>query len=178
MSTLKKHQHYVWQYYLKPWTTDNKINCLRKGKNFNTSLKNIAQERFFYRVEELGVNEIRFFKNLIENSIKYNESDRAEIVIRYETEAEQNYIFVQDNGIGIEKKYSENIFQMFSRLHTHQEYEGSGLGLAICKKIVDEFEGSISFESEIGVGTQFKIEIPNSLLISDKKLAKANMSMV
>jgi signal transduction histidine kinase len=49
-------------------------------------------------------------------------------------------------------------------LHTYSEYEGTGLGLATCKKIVDEFEGSIDMTSEVGTGTIFKIELPDHLI--------------
>ena len=53
---------------------------------------------------------------------------------------------------------------MFNRLHNQNQYEGTGLGLAVCKKIVDDFEGTISIESETGEGTTFIIKLPNHLV--------------
>ena len=104
------------------------------------------------------------FKNLIENGIKYNESPHPTIKI-YATKGQEGYtLCFEDNGIGIEAEYYDRIFQMFTRLHTHDKYEGTGLGLATCKKIVDEFGGKIGLESELGVKTVFSIELPLELI--------------
>ena len=105
------------------------------------------------------------FKNLIENGIKYNQSEFPTIKI-YCTEniIGRKTICIEDNGIGIEQEYFDKIFIMFNRLHTKNEYEGTGLGLATCKKIVDEFEGKISITSEVNQGTIFKIELPHQLI--------------
>ncbi len=105
------------------------------------------------------------FKNIIENGIKYNQSENPNIkVYCTNNSAGIKSIYIEDNGIGIEKEYFDKIFLMFNRLHTKKEYEGTGLGLATCKKIVDEFEGSISISSEINKGTTFKIELPKLLI--------------
>jgi len=102
-------------------------------------------------------------KNLIENGVKYNESAQPAINIYYAEAAQKKTLCIEDNGIGIEEEFFDKIFQMFTRLHNHSEYEGSGLGLATCKKIVEEFEGKISCESQVANGTVFTIALPSHL---------------
>lgn len=104
------------------------------------------------------------FQNLIQNSINYNQSDIPTIKIYTTHHADFLSVFVEDNGIGIPKEYQDEIFVMFSRLHTKNEYEGSGLGLAICKKIIDHLNGEILIESEIDKGSIFEIRIPSDLI--------------
>ena len=113
------------------------------------------------------------FKNIIENGIKYNQSENPTIKIYCTSNSTGiKSIYIEDNGIGIEEEYFDKIFLMFNRLHTKKEYEGTGLGLATCKKIVDEFEGNISISSEINKGTTFKIELPKKLIHHPAKMDK------
>ena len=101
------------------------------------------------------------FTNLINNGLKYNEAPFPRIKIDiHKTESNTISIQVSDNGIGIAPEYQEQIFEMFKRLHTHDEYEGTGLGLAVCKKVLDRLGGNISVKSERGRGSNFIIEIP------------------
>ncbi len=112
------------------------------------------------------------FYNLIHNSLKYSKKDITP-VIRIYTEASQavdkgspetknkySRIFISDNGIGFEQVFSEQIFDMFKRLHNQNEYEGTGIGLALCKKIVEEHNGFISAKSAVGEGSTFVISLP------------------
>jgi signal transduction histidine kinase len=69
-------------------------------------------------------------------------------------------ITVQDNGIGFDDKYAEDIFRVFKRLHSYQEFEGTGVGLSICKKIVEKHNGFIKAESKIDTGSTFIIGLP------------------
>ncbi|MGK0364157.1 MAG: signal transduction histidine kinase [Saprospiraceae bacterium] len=107
------------------------------------------------------------FQNLIENSIKYNESDKPSIKIHTEEKGEFVSIYFEDNGIGIPEEYQEKIFGMFSRLHNQGEYEGSGLGLSTCKKIVEKLNGEIIVESTVGEGSIFEIVLPQSIIVSE-----------
>jgi len=69
-----------------------------------------------------------------------------------------------DNGLGIENKYKDEIFQMFSRLHTSNKYEGTGLGLSICHKIMIQHQGKIILkESTFGKGSTFEMAWPVEL---------------
>ncbi len=105
------------------------------------------------------------FQNLIENGIKYNDS-AIPIIKVYATESpEFTSIFFEDNGIGIAEEYHDRIFIMFSRLHTHAEYEGSGLGLSICKKIINNLNGDILLHGEEGKGSTFELRLPHDIIV-------------
>jgi signal transduction histidine kinase len=67
---------------------------------------------------------------------------------------------VEDNGIGFDQKYAEEIFEMFRRIHPGKEYEGTGIGLALCKKIVEKHGGFISAKSKVNQGSVFTISLP------------------
>ena len=68
---------------------------------------------------------------------------------------------VTDNGIGIEPAYAEQIFGLFKRLHSVEEYPGSGMGLAICQRIVEQYGGRIWLEqSRPGEGSMFCFMFP------------------
>jgi light-regulated signal transduction histidine kinase (bacteriophytochrome) len=111
------------------------------------------------------------FYNLISNALKYSKKNVSPVVnIKSESQQpsqdtkkpEQKYcrIYIQDNGIGFDQKYSEEIFGMFKRLHLNTEYEGTGIGLALCKKIVEEHNGFISAKSKVNEGSTFIISLP------------------
>ncbi len=121
------------------------------------------------------------FSNLISNALKYSRKQVSPIIrIRSESspdtgsyglngnngingkEAETRYcrIHVEDNGIGFDQKYAEQIFDMFRRLHPSPDYEGTGIGLAICKKIVEKHEGFISALGRPDEGASFIVSLP------------------
>jgi len=106
-------------------------------------------------------NMVQLFQNLIANAIKFKRNDTDPIIEIDYIEQNKNYvIFVKDNGIGIDKKYQEEIFQVFTRLHSHEKYDGTGIGLATCKKIVKNLHGKIWAESNKNEGTTFYISLP------------------
>lgn len=100
------------------------------------------------------------FQNLIGNAIKFHSDRPPKIYVRAKKRDGVWVFSVADNGIGIERKFAERIFQMFQRLHERGRYEGSGIGLAISKKIVERHGGKIWFESSPGLGTTFYFTIP------------------
>jgi hypothetical protein len=79
----KKRQHYVWKYYLKPWTNDDKIWCRRKGSVFNPSLENIAQEKYFYAAKPLNAIEIKLASSFIERTPSENHPLLIKMLAQY-----------------------------------------------------------------------------------------------
>ncbi|MGZ7120285.1 MAG: sensor histidine kinase, partial [Methanobacterium sp.] len=105
----------------------------------------------------------RVFQNLISNALKFRkEGIQPRIHISAKKDIINNeYAFsVQDNGIGMEKQYSDHIFEVFKRLHPIGEYDGTGIGLAIVKRIMERHGGRIWVESEFGVGSTFYFTVP------------------
>lgn len=100
-------------------------------------------------------------QNLLTNAVKYN--DKEEGIIKINCVPEDGYFKfrVSDNGIGIDKKYFDKIFQIFQTLAPRDKSETAGVGLAIVKKIVENYGGSIWLESEVGSGTTFYFTLPN-----------------
>jgi len=72
---------------------------------------------------------------------------------------------IKDNGIGFDEKYVANVFSLFERLNTKDEYEGTGIGLAIAKKIIDKHDGLITAKSKEYEGAEFIIVLPVSQAI-------------
>jgi|GEM_PF-3276551 len=98
------------------------------------------------------------FLNLISNAIKYsskNKDDNPKIDIGYTSDNEFHRFYIKDNGIGIDPKYHQKIFNAFSRLHSESEYSGTGIGLSIVKRVIEEHGGNIWIESEEGKGATF-----------------------
>lgn len=111
------------------------------------------------------------FHNLIGNALKYARNDIRPVVkitsevstqLNGRADGEPRYcrIYVNDNGIGFDQKYAEEIFGMFKRLHHNSEFQGTGIGLALCKKIVEQHRGYISARSKINEGSTFTISLP------------------
>jgi len=93
------------------------------------------------------------FQNLISNAVKFIDKDKGSIIIDVE-DLQSHYKFsIQDNGIGIDKKFHHKIFKIFHSLKKSED--SSGIGLSIVKKIVDLHEGEIWLDSEPNIGTTF-----------------------
>jgi signal transduction histidine kinase len=98
--------------------------------------------------------------NLLSNAWKFV---RFGIIPRIQISAQNGpmvRICIQDNGIGIDPRFHEQIFKIFERLHPKETYAGTGIGLAIVKKGVQRMGGRVGVESEPGKGSMFWIELP------------------
>lgn len=101
------------------------------------------------------------FQNLISNGIKFHIKGHPPHIHIACNSLPEHFLFeIKDNGIGIEKKNFEKIFDIFTKLNIYSKYEGTGIGLAHCKKIVDLHQGKIWLESTQGEGTTFYIKLP------------------
>ncbi|MEO0378002.1 MAG: ATP-binding protein [Cyanobacteria bacterium P01_A01_bin.17] len=103
----------------------------------------------------------QIFQNLINNALKYRREDiPPKIDVTGQSQAGRCRFAVRDNGVGIEAQYQDQIFELFTRLHTWSQCEGSGLGLGLCQKAVSYLGGQIWVESVPGEGSTFYFEIP------------------
>jgi signal transduction histidine kinase len=104
----------------------------------------------------------RVMDNLLSNAVKFmgDTDDRKIELICRKNDKSHVQICVKDNGIGIDRKYHETIFEIFQRLDVDKNVKGTGVGLALVKKAVETFGGRIWVESEIGNGAEFWVELP------------------
>lgn len=114
------------------------------------------------------------FLNLVSNAIKFSSKrdqegnlvsgqSQAAVDIGYRDIADEYEFYVKDNGIGIAKESHHEVFDIFKRLDTAEQYEGTGAGLSIVKTIIDDHGGRIWIDSDTGRGAAFYFTIPKSL---------------
>ena len=103
----------------------------------------------------------RVFQNLLSNAIKFQKpTQKAHIKISFKALPSFYEITVADNGIGIAAEYHDKVFGLFQRLNSNQDYKGSGIGLALSRRIIEQHNGTIKLQSEVGVGTTFVFTLP------------------
>ncbi len=126
----------------------DKIKCI-----INTDL----QYPFYSDITRITI----VFQNMISNAVKYQrvEADNSFVEVNIKTHEGWADIEVRDNGRGIHNEYLEKIFDMFFR--ASEDSYGSGLGLYITKQVIEKLEGNLVVESEVNVGTSFRIRLPN-----------------
>ena len=102
------------------------------------------------------------FYNFLSNAIKYRSPDRPPLIhLRCRPAASGHpALEVQDNGLGLSEQQQDVLFQLFKRLHTH--VPGSGVGLYMVKKMVDNAGGTLTVQSQLGVGSTFTVTLPLS----------------
>jgi len=115
-------------------------------------------------VERIYTDEIRMYeimRNLVANAVIYSCPAKRESFVKVSVhkKGQAIQIDVQDNGLGIDQKHIDRIFQMFYRANA--EIEGTGIGLYIVQQSIEKIGGTIKVASELGKGSIFSIELPN-----------------
>jgi light-regulated signal transduction histidine kinase (bacteriophytochrome) len=128
-------------------------------KEHNVKLE-IQKDIPIVRCDRIKMGEV--FLNLVNNAIKFSSknNENPKVEIGYSDKDKFHEFYVKDNGIGIDPKYNKEIFGIFKRLHKASEYEGTGAGLSIVKRVINDHEGDIWIESELGKGAAFYFTIP------------------
>lgn len=103
---------------------------------------------------------VQLLQNLLTNAIKYAGDDPPRIDVSAEHSGGQWLITVSDDGIGIDPDQTEQVFELFERLHGQEAYAGTGIGLTVAQKIVTRHGGDIWVESEPGGGSTFSFTLP------------------
>jgi PAS domain S-box-containing protein len=110
-------------------------------------------------IQEVHLSQI--LQNIISNALKYRGPDDPEIHVSAALKDGMWTFSVADNGIGIDPRYRTQIFGLFKRLHSRDQYTGSGVGLTICQRIVEQYGGRIWVDSpEPGPGSIFRFTLP------------------
>ena len=142
-------------------------------------LARVAVEMVTGRIEERGVEVeivpdmpsvlgdrprlLEVLQNLIDNAVRFmGAQNEPRVVVGSRKDGEETVYYVKDNGVGVDPRYKERVFDLFERLEP--EYEGTGIGLALVKRIIEVHGGRIWIESEgPGQGSAFCFTIPQSI---------------
>jgi PAS domain S-box-containing protein len=101
------------------------------------------------------------FGNLLSNAIEYSGDEPPDVDVSAHRDRDSWVLAVEDDGIGIDPEHADRVFEVFQRLHAHDEHAGTGIGLALCERIVERHGGDIWVESEPGDGATFYFSIPD-----------------
>lgn len=120
--------------------------------------KDIKDQELFVLSDIKRVRQI--YSNLLDNALKFTEKGKVEF--GYRVKNDRLICYVEDTGIGIDKKEQEYIFDRFRQADesTTRKYGGTGIGLALCKRLAELLGGKLWVESEKGIGSRFYFSIP------------------
>ena len=126
----------------------------------------------------------RVMMNILSNAVKYNKENGQIYISCREISSEQPEMTImefvcRDTGIGMTDEFQKHIFEPFAQEHTgsRTKFTGTGLGMPITKKLVEKMGGTVTFESEKGVGTTFVIRVPFKIdLDADKREEQTDAS--
>jgi signal transduction histidine kinase/CheY-like chemotaxis protein len=165
--------------------TKQSVDLLQIIKETHKTLENQAFNsgiNYILKIEENVPNWVKIdphrfaqiFLNLLGNAIKFTHQGSVVTHILFEPENKQKainghlVIRVQDTGIGIPQSFFEHIFEPFSQLQSEYQNDsslrGNGLGLSITKKLVNSMGGSITLDSQVGIGSVFEVKIPVAII--------------
>ena len=134
--------------------------CRQKGIELRWEL---PREAIPMRSDATRVKEV--VSNLLQNAVKYTDQGSISVRIGNANIADSVMIEVQDTGMGISEQHLTSIFEPFMQVHktsSENSRGGIGLGLSIVKKHLDQINGTISVESELGKGSLFRIVLPRN----------------
>lgn len=139
---------------------DTTLTNLRASMDDNKASVKLLDEMPVVMANSLQMGQL--FQNLISNAIKFKRPGVDPVVtVSAKHIGNEWHFVVADNGIGIDKEFSDKIFVIFQRLHNQSEYQGTGIGLAICKRIIEKLGGNIWVDSVQGEGSTFNFTIPD-----------------
>jgi two-component system CheB/CheR fusion protein len=138
-----------------------------------TEKKAVVHVGVFPLVDTIAGQIRQVFQNIIGNALKFSKPNESPMVsitgiivdrLSFDARPDENGNFIciniQDNGIGFDDRFAQNIFLLFQRLHSKDAYEGTGIGLAIAKKIIEKHHGIITAKSQENRGSSFTIVLP------------------
>jgi len=152
-----------------------KIRAEQKELNLSIDIKNGYPD--YVMGDEVKLRQI--LVNLLDNAVKYTKTGSVELIIDFNSNREQNFMFqVNDTGIGIEKDQLEKIFDPFTQVGEQWKYvEGTGLGLAITQKIIELMKGTLEVKSQLNQGTTFTVflNMPEVAEVPHESIKKMNV---
>lgn len=132
-----------------------KVEECKKSNNVVIQINELPELQCDYNLFKI------LWENLIDNAVKFSAKiDNPLIMISGEEDHSFVTYKIQDNGVGFDSSKSNDIFNLFTKLHYKDDYEGNGIGLSLIKKVVDRHGGFISLESKVNVGTTFTLSFP------------------
>ena len=148
-----------------------RTNIRRIISNLRDEVSPVLEERHIQwsepeKIPEIMADEMaitRVFRNLIGNALKHGGKNLSKIAIGYDQNKDFHIFSVTNDGVTMNKKDCEIVFQMFRRLPTSEQTEGSGLGLSIVKEIVEAHDGKVWFEPDGRNGTMCYVSISKAI---------------
>lgn len=103
------------------------------------------------------------WQNLLDNAVKFTGTIKNAVIKIQAAENDNEYVFsVSDNGVGFDMKYAQNLFGIFQRLHSYNDFEGTGIGLANVRNIILKHKGLTWAEAEPNKGATFYFSLPKN----------------